>query len=130
MGEIIDRTLGPEIEVKVASTAGLWPVLADAPQLKNALLNLSTNARDAMPEGGRLTIETANRPLDARSAADPDLAGAYVSLCVTDTGMRSCRQVGHRYPASSARNGCARTRPALRAPVTVSSTRRPPATVR
>lgn len=87
MEEIIDRTLGPEIEVKVAATAGLWPVLVDAPQLENALLNLCINARDAMPDGGLLTIETGNKRLDARAAADQDLPeGEYVSLCVTDTG--------------------------------------------
>ena len=88
MEEIIDRTLGPEIEVRVVSTAGLWPVLVDAPQLENALLNLCINARDAMPGGGRLTIETGNKRLDARAAADQDLPqGEYVSLCVTDTGV-------------------------------------------
>lgn len=87
MEEIIDRTLGPEIEVKVAATTGLWPVLVDAPQLENALLNLCINARDAMPDGGLLTIETGNKRLDARAAADQDLPeGEYVSLCGTDTG--------------------------------------------
>lgn len=87
MEDIIDRTLGPEIEVKVEATAGLWPVLVDAPQLENALLNLCINARDAMPDGGRLTIETSNKHLDARAATSQDLPeGEYVSLCVTDTG--------------------------------------------
>lgn len=87
MEEIIDRTLGPSINVKVVSAAGLWPVLVDAPQLDNALLNLCINARDAMPDGGQLTIETSNKVLDARSAALHDLSeGEYVSLCVTDTG--------------------------------------------
>ncbi|TCP96406.1 PAS domain S-box-containing protein [Sphingomonas sp. PP-F2F-A104-K0414] len=87
MAEIIDRTSGPAIEVEVASANGLWPILVDAPQLENALLNLCINARDAMPEGGRLTIETGNKALDARAAAAQDLPpGDYVSLCVTDTG--------------------------------------------
>ncbi|WP_380783527.1 PAS domain S-box protein [Sphingomonas sp. R86520] len=87
MEEIIDRTLGPAIEVKVVSANGLWPILVDAPQLENALLNLCINARDAMPEGGQLTIETGNKALDARAAAAQDLPpGDYVSLCVTDTG--------------------------------------------
>ena len=87
MAEIIDRTLGPSIEVKVVSAAGLWPILVDAPQLENALLNLCINARDAMPGGGKLTIETGNKMLDARAAATHDLdPGEYVSLCVTDTG--------------------------------------------
>jgi len=87
IGRSDDRTIGPSIEVRVVSAAGLWPVLVDAPQLDNALLNLCINARDAMPDGGQLTIETANKVLDARSAALQDLpAGEYVSLCVTDTG--------------------------------------------
>lgn len=87
MEDIIDRTLGPEIEVNVEAAAGLWPVLVDAPQLENALLNLCINARDAMPDGGRLTIETSNKHLDARAAIGQDLPeGEYVSLCVTDTG--------------------------------------------
>ncbi|SFO30019.1 PAS domain S-box protein [Sphingomonas sp. OK281] len=87
MEEIIDRTLGPAIEMNIVATAGLWPVLVDAPQLENALLNLCINARDAMPAGGRLTIETNTTRLDARAAADQDLPeGEYVSLCVTDTG--------------------------------------------
>jgi len=88
MAEIIDRTLGPQIEVRTVSTGGLWSVLVDAPQLENALLNLCINARDAMPEGGSLTIETGNKRLDARAAADQDLPeGEYVSLCVTDSGI-------------------------------------------
>ena len=68
--------------------AGLWATLVDPPQLENALLNLCINARDAMPHGGRLTIETANRWLDPRTARARDLPpGQYVCLCVTDTGV-------------------------------------------
>ena len=97
MMEIIDRTLGPSIELNVEATAGLWPVLVDAPQLENALLNLCINARDAMPDGGRLTIETSNKPLDARAAAAQELsAGDYVSLCVTDTGTGMTPEVIER----------------------------------
>ena len=67
--------------------AGLWPTLIDASQLENALLNLCINARDAMPEGGRITIETANKWLDDRAAKERDLPpGQYLSICVTDTG--------------------------------------------
>jgi hypothetical protein len=71
----------------VVGRAGLWPALVDPPQLENALLNLCINARDAMPEGGRITIETANKWLDDRAARERDLPpGQYLSLCVTDTG--------------------------------------------
>lgn len=67
--------------------AGLWPALIDGAQLENALLNLSINARDAMPEGGRITIETANKWLDDRGAKERELTpGQYLSICVTDTG--------------------------------------------
>ena len=89
MEELIRRTMGPAIEIEVVGAAGLWTTLVDPNQLENALLNLCINARDAMPAGGRLTIETANRWLDERAAHERDLpAGQYVSLCVTDTGHR------------------------------------------
>ena len=87
MEELIRRTVGSAIIVEVVGAAGLWTTLVDPNQLENALLNLCINARDAMPEGGRLTIETANRWLDEQAAHERDLpAGQYVSLCVTDTG--------------------------------------------
>jgi signal transduction histidine kinase/CheY-like chemotaxis protein len=87
MEELIRRTVGPSIHVEVVGAGGLWSTLVDSNQLENALLNLCLNARDAMPQGGRLTIETANRWLDARGARDLDIApGQYISLCVTDTG--------------------------------------------
>lgn len=87
MEELVRRTVGPEITLEVVTSGGLWPTLIDASQLENALLNLCINARDAMPGGGRLTIETANRWLDAHGAGERDLEpGQYVSLCVTDTG--------------------------------------------
>ena len=85
--ELIRRTVGPTIAIEVAAEAGLWPALVDPPQLENALLNLCINARDAMPEGGRITIATANAWLDPAAARRHDLpAGPYLSLCVTDTG--------------------------------------------
>lgn len=66
---------------------GLWSMLVDPHQLENALLNLCINARDVMPDDGRLTIETGNRWLDKRAARDRDLPeGLYVSLCVSDSG--------------------------------------------
>ncbi|WP_249225643.1 PAS domain-containing protein [Tardiphaga alba] len=85
--ELIRRTVGPQIEVETVGKAGIWTTLVDPNQLENAILNLCINARDAMPEGGRITIETANKWLDERAARERDLeAGQYVSICVTDTG--------------------------------------------
>ncbi|MBX9932738.1 MAG: response regulator [Methylobacterium sp.] len=87
MEELIRRTVGPEITIEVVGAGGLWLVLVDPNQFENALLNLCINARDAMPTGGRLTIETANKWLDDRAAGERELPpGQYVSLCVTDTG--------------------------------------------
>ena len=87
MEELIRRTLGPQVEVEFVGAGGLWNTLIDPSQLESALLNLCINARDAMPEGGRLTIETANKWLDERASQERDLSpGQYISLCVTDTG--------------------------------------------
>ena len=71
MQEMIQRTVGPAITVEAVGASGLWPVLVDPSQLENSLLNLCLNARDAMPDGGRITIETANRWLDERAARKP-----------------------------------------------------------
>ncbi|MDB5685047.1 MAG: histidine kinase [Sphingomonas bacterium] len=85
--ELVRRTVGLSVEVEVVGASGLWPTLVDPNQLENAVLNLCINARDAMPDGGKLTIETANKWLDERAARQQDLpAGQYVSVCVTDTG--------------------------------------------
>ncbi|WP_267427223.1 PAS domain-containing sensor histidine kinase [Methylobacterium sp. GC_Met_2] len=87
MEELIRRTVGPSIHLETVGAAGLWTTLVDPPQLENALLNLCINARDAMPEGGRITIETANRWLDRWAAQKHGIPeGQYLSLCVTDTG--------------------------------------------
>ncbi len=87
MEELVRRTMGPNISVEVVGAAGLWTVHADPSQLENALLNLCINARDAMPDGGNLIIETANKWLDDHAARERDLPpGQYVSLCVTDNG--------------------------------------------
>jgi signal transduction histidine kinase len=87
MEDLIRRTVGPEITIEIVGAAGIWPILVDPNQLENALLNLCINARDAMPEAGRLTIETANRWLDESAGRERDLPpGQYVSLCVSDTG--------------------------------------------
>ena len=87
MEELVRRTVGPEIKVETVLAIGLWPTLCDPNQLENAILNLCINARDAMPDGGRLTIETANTWLDERGARERDMQpGQYVAICVTDTG--------------------------------------------
>ena len=87
MEDLIRRTVGPAITVEVVGQVGLWAAFIDAAQLESALLNLAINARDAMPQGGRITIETANKWLDDRSAKARELTpGQYLSVCVTDTG--------------------------------------------
>ncbi len=85
---LLRRTLGEHIDIRTVSSNDLWPALADPAQLENALLNLALNARDAMPGGGRLTIETRNVHLAADYVAQyPDLEeGQYVMLAVSDTG--------------------------------------------
>ena len=95
--ELIRRTIGPQITLEVVGAGGLWTTRVDPAQLESALLNLAINARDAMPEGGRITIETANKWLDARAAPERDLApGQYISICVTDTGTGIPRDVIER----------------------------------
>ena len=87
MEDLIRGTVGPGVQVEVASAAGSLPTLVDPNQLENALLNLCINARDAMPDGGRLTIATGSILLDEKGAMERDLApGPYLSLCVGDTG--------------------------------------------
>ena len=95
--DLIRRTVGPDIEVATIGAVGLWLTKIDPSQLENAVLNLVINARDAMPDGGRITIETANKWIDARAAKDRDLApGQYISLCVTDTGSGMSAEVIER----------------------------------
>lgn len=97
MEELIRRTIGPENQLEVVGAVGLWITRVDPHQLENALLNLCLNARDAMPGGGRLTIETANKWMDERVAKERDLpSGQYVSLCVTDTGTGMPPEVAQR----------------------------------
>ena len=92
--ELVRRTVGPAIDIEVVEASGLWTTLVDTNQLENAVLNLCVNARDAMPDGGRLTIEAANKWLDERAARQHDLpVGQYVSICVTDTGTGMTRDV-------------------------------------
>ena len=88
MTDLIRRTVGPGITLETQGHDNLWTVLVDAPQLENALLNLCINARDAMPDGGRITIQMANRDLDEDNARFGDIPdGEYLVLCVTDTGI-------------------------------------------
>jgi signal transduction histidine kinase len=87
MGDLISRTVGPSIELEIASAPGLWATLVDPNQLENALLNLCINARDAMPDGGRIVIEAKNIDLTGGNAAARGLPpGQYLSLSVSDTG--------------------------------------------
>ena len=89
MSNLLHRALGEGISIETVLSAGLWTVFADVNQLESALLNLAVNARDAMPNGGKLTIETANAYLDeAYAAAHIEVTeGQYVMLAVTDTGV-------------------------------------------
>jgi PAS domain S-box-containing protein len=89
MEDLLRRTLGPAMSLEMVLAGGLWRTLCDPVQLESALLNLCINARDAMPDGGKLTIETANAHLDdAYVAAQRDVTpGQYVAICVTDTGV-------------------------------------------
>ncbi len=89
MSDLLRRTLGEAIQVEIVLAGGLWKTHADANQLESAILNLCINARDAMPEGGRLTIETVNAHLDEHYAAQHiDVPfGQYVLIAITDTGM-------------------------------------------
>jgi signal transduction histidine kinase len=88
MSDLLRRTLGHAIEIETVLAGGLWKTHADPTQLENAIINLAVNARDAMDEEGKLTIETANCHLDeAYAAAHPQVkAGQYVMIAVTDTG--------------------------------------------
>ncbi len=85
---LMQRTLGAHIDVRYVETAGLWQAMADHAQLESAVLNLALNARDAMPDGGRLTIEMANKVLDEdyARAHHEVVPGDYAMLAVSDTG--------------------------------------------
>ena len=88
MTELLRRTLGETIEVETVSAGGLWRAHIDLPQLETAIVNLAINARDAMPQGGKLTIETGNAFLDRTYASrEEDLKpGQYVMVAISDTG--------------------------------------------
>jgi signal transduction histidine kinase/CheY-like chemotaxis protein len=89
LSDMLGRTVGEQVKIETVLTAGLWPAFADANQMENAIVNLAVNARDAMPDGGTLTIETQNVFLDeayARRFSDVQ-AGQYVMVSVSDTGI-------------------------------------------
>ncbi len=87
MSDMLRRTLGETIMIETVHAGGLWPTFVDATELESALLNLAINARDAMPDGGRLTIEAANVFLDETYAAEVEITpGQYVGIFVSDTG--------------------------------------------
>ena len=88
MSDLLRSTLGEQIKIETVAAAGLWTIHADAQQLENTLLNIAINARDAMPTGGKLTIETANSYLDdAYCRENPEIdPGQFVMIAITDTG--------------------------------------------
>jgi PAS domain S-box-containing protein len=89
MSDLLSRTLGEQVSIETVMAAGLWQISADPNQIENAVLNLAVNARDAMPSGGKLTIETANAHLDeAYAVANEEVnPGQYVMIAVSDTGL-------------------------------------------
>ena len=95
---LLRRTIGEDVEISLDLAAELWPVVVDPAQLEASLTNLTTNARDAMPDGGRVVIVTGNRTLDADYAAQhAEVApGGYVMLEVSDTGCGMTPEIMHR----------------------------------
>ncbi|MFN5714478.1 MAG: ATP-binding protein, partial [Bradyrhizobium sp.] len=88
MADLLARTLGETISLETVLAAGLWRVRADPGQLENAVLNLCVNGRDAMPDGGKLTLETANSYVDEVAAKAYSIpSGQYVMIAVADNGV-------------------------------------------
>ena len=98
MSDLLHSTLGEQIRIETVAAAGLWTIHADAQQLENAILNIAINARDAMPDGGKVTIETANAFLDeAYCRQNPEVApGQFVMIAITDTGSGMSPEVASR----------------------------------
>jgi signal transduction histidine kinase/CheY-like chemotaxis protein len=98
MSDLLHSTLGEHIQIETVTAAGLWTVHADSQQLENALLNIAINGRDAMPDGGKLTIETGNAYLDeAYCAQNPEVKpGQFALIAVTDTGVGMSADVAAR----------------------------------
>ena len=98
MSDLLHSTLGEHIRIETVAAGGLWTVHADAQQLESAILNVAINARDAMPDGGKLTIETANAYLDeayCRQHAEIE-PGQFVMVAITDTGTGMSSEVAAR----------------------------------
>jgi PAS domain S-box-containing protein len=98
MSELLRTTVGDNIEIEMVLTPCLWQVSADHNQLESAILNLVVNARDAMPDGGKIAIETANSYFDYERANQYDdlLPGQYITIAVTDTGIGMSKEVIER----------------------------------
>jgi PAS domain S-box-containing protein len=95
--DLLRRTIGETIDLDIVAAVGLWCTLCDPNQLESALLNLAINARDAMPDGGRLTIATANARINGIDADTPALLpGDYIRIDVTDTGTGMSPEVAAR----------------------------------
>src|ERR1700678_4250952 len=98
LAEFLRRALGEDVSLEIVGGAGAWPVEADLAELEAVVLNLGLNARDAMPEGGKLTIEASNSYLDevyCRQSGDVR-PGQYVQIAVTDTGSGMSKEVIER----------------------------------
>ena len=94
MQDLIARALGESIQIDIALADDAWLVRADPNQLENVILNLAVNARDAMPKGGRLRLQTINTQLEASQAKEYSIPpGEYVLFCVTDTGIGMTKEV-------------------------------------
>jgi signal transduction histidine kinase len=98
MADMLRRTLGEGIEVETVVAGGIWNTLADPAQVESAILNLALNARDAMPTGGRLTVEILNASLDEAYVSQTDgvTAGQYAQIAVSDTGQGMSTQTRER----------------------------------
>jgi PAS domain S-box-containing protein len=95
--DLLRRTIGETIDLEISAAEDLWGTLCDPNQLESALLNLAINARDAMPDGGRLVIVTSNARLDSDAADTPALSsGEYICIVVTDTGVGMSAEVAAR----------------------------------
>lgn len=104
--ELVRRTLRENIDIEIIAGARLWRCEVDPGQLENALLNLAINASDAMPDGGKLTIETSNAYLDEQfeSSQFDVVTGQYVLLAVSDTGSGMSKMENWMLVCNSCRN--------------------------